>query len=65
MYIIFKRSDGYIGQYNTESVKRFHQNVASVKYSFEVLHTAEDWDSDFVTRLEELRAASDYVRPEA
>lgn len=64
VYFIFKRSDGYVGQINRESRFIAERELASVpRLSFEIVHEADDWDDDFITRLEDLRAASNYVKP--
>lgn len=66
MYFIFKRSDGYVGQMNSSTREIAERELASVpRLTFEIVHEADAWDDDFITRLENLRAASNYVQPEA
>lgn len=66
MYFIFKRSDGYVGQINRDDRFTAERELAGVpRLTFEIVHEADVWDEDFVARLEDLRATSDYVRPEA
>lgn len=65
MYIIFKRSDGYVGQAQSATTERFMAQVAGMpNHTFEIVHTAETWGQDFRDRLAELRRTSDYVLPE-
>jgi hypothetical protein len=65
VYFIFKRSDGYVGQMNSATRATAERELAGLlpKFTFEIVHEADAWDEDFVARLEDLRAASDYVRP--
>lgn len=64
MYFIFKRSDGYVGQINRENRFIAERELSSVpRLTFEIVHEADAWDDDFITRLEDLRTASDYVTP--
>ena len=67
MYLIFKRSDGYVGQMSRATRESAERELAGLmpKFTFEIVYVADVWDEDFVDRLTELRAASDYVRPEA
>lgn len=67
MYLIFKRSDGYVGQMNSATRETAERELAGLmpKFTFEIVHEANAWDEDFTAHLEDLRAASGYVRPEA
>lgn len=64
MYIIFKRSDDYVGQAQSASTERFMAQVAGMpNHTFEIVHTAETWDQDFRDRLETLKAETTYGFP--